>query len=153
WRLCMEYHWKNLVHSHDGPGKNASRRHVRDSTRGDVVPCAPTVRRRKPGVECRCTGVERSRSRMKLKLIQTGGFAGLTRTAELDIDQEEAEALVQQLTASAASHQPSPNVRDAFNRVLIVGGQRVPFSPEDMPEALKPTVERLISMLKVDSSQ
>lgn len=80
---------------------------------------------------------------MKLKLIQTGGFAGLTRTAELDVDQEQAETFVQQLTPVTAPKQ----ARDTFNHVLVVGDQRIPFSPEDVPEALKPTIEQLILSL------
>ena len=90
---------------------------------------------------------------MKLKLIRTGGFAGLTRSAEMDVNPEEAEAFVQRLTPRTTSHEPPRDVRDAFHHVLLVGDQRIPFSPEDTPEELKPTIDRLISMLKVDRHQ
>jgi glutathione peroxidase-family protein len=91
--------------------------------------------------------MERSWSGMKVRLIQTGGFVGLTRSAEIDINQEEALALVRSLTTAASSHQPPPNIRDAFNHVLVVGDKRIPFSPEETPEEVKPIIERLISSL------
>ncbi|HLT81889.1 MAG TPA: protealysin inhibitor emfourin [Cyclobacteriaceae bacterium] len=84
---------------------------------------------------------------MKLKLIQTGGFAGLTRSAEIDVEQEEADALLQRLALPDASQQPPSEMRDAFNHILIIGDKRIPFSPEDAPTELKPTIDRLLSQL------
>ncbi|HEY8513429.1 MAG TPA: protealysin inhibitor emfourin [Cyclobacteriaceae bacterium] len=84
---------------------------------------------------------------MKIRLIQTGGFAGLTRSAEIDVREEEANALVQRLASAAAPHQPPANVRDAFNHVLVIGDKRIPFSLEDTPEELKPTIDHLIANL------
>ncbi|MFO7256875.1 MAG: hypothetical protein DIU61_004215 [Bacteroidota bacterium] len=84
---------------------------------------------------------------MKIKLIQTGGFAGLTRSAEIEVQEEEAEKLIQRLAPAAASHQPSPNVRDAFHHVLMVGDRRIPFSPEEVPEELRSTIQHLIANL------
>lgn len=86
---------------------------------------------------------------MKLRLIQTGGFAGLTRSAEIDVEPEEAEALVRCLPAAAASRTPRDE-RDAFNHVLVVDDRRIPFSPEDAPAECKPTIDRLMSMLAFD---
>jgi hypothetical protein len=68
----------------------------------------------------------------------------------MDVKEEEADALLRGLPPPAESQQPSSEARDAFNHILVVGDRRIPFSPEEAPEEFKPTIERLVAMLKVD---
>lgn len=86
---------------------------------------------------------------MKLKLIQTGGFAGLTKSSEkvMDLSQEEVEDLVNSL-----KWENEPGLaRDAMNHVLVIDdAQKIPFSPEATRGKWKSTIDQMLSELEVE---
>lgn len=86
---------------------------------------------------------------MRLKLIQTGGFAGLTKSSqkEIDLTEQEVEDLVNSL---AREDNPGP-ARDAINHILVIDdGQRIPFSPEALQGKWKLTIDQMLSDLKYE---
>lgn len=85
---------------------------------------------------------------MKLKLIQTGGFAGLTKSSEkeMDLSQQEVEELVNSLAP-----EDEPHTRDAFSHVLVIDDKkRVYFSPEATHGKWKNTIDQMISELEFE---
>jgi hypothetical protein len=86
---------------------------------------------------------------MKLKLIQTGGIAGLTKSCqkEIDLSQQEVDDLVRSLVPSG---KPGKS-RDELNHVLVIGDDRkIHFSPEETTGKWKPTIDEMLSQLEFD---
>lgn len=90
--------------------------------------------------------MESRASGMKLKLIQAGGFAGLTKSSqkEVDLTEQEIEDLMSSLTPEAPDKS-----RDALSHVLMVGDNRkISFSPEEIQGKWKPLIDQMLSELE-----
>ena len=85
---------------------------------------------------------------MKLKLIQTGGFAGLTKSCEkeMDLTQHDVEDLVNSLAP-----EDEPNTPDRLNHILVIDDRRrIQFSPEAIHGKWKPAIEEMLSELEFE---
>lgn len=86
---------------------------------------------------------------MKLKLIQTGGFAGLTKSSqkEIDLTEQELEDLVNSLSRE---DEPGP-ARDAINHILVIDDeQKITFSPEAVRGKWRLTIDQMLSDLEYE---
>lgn len=85
---------------------------------------------------------------MKLKLIQAGGFAGLTKSCEreMDLSQQEVEDLV-----SSLAPEDEPKAPDGLSHILVIDDRRkIQFSPEATHGKWKPAIEEMLSELKFE---
>lgn len=84
---------------------------------------------------------------MKLKLIQTGGFAGLRKSCEkeMDLTPDDIEDLVKSL---APKDQPNP---DSLSHTLVIDEKkRIEFSPDATHGKWKPTIEEMMASLEYE---
>ncbi|HLT72892.1 MAG TPA: hypothetical protein VKZ75_09585 [Cyclobacteriaceae bacterium] len=84
---------------------------------------------------------------MKLKLIQTGGFAGLTKSCEkeMDLTQNDIEDLVNSL---ALEGRPDP---DGLSHTLIIDDQKkIQFCPDATHGKWKPAIEEMMASLEYE---
>ncbi|WP_461010286.1 protealysin inhibitor emfourin [Streptomyces capparidis] len=76
---------------------------------------------------------------MRLQVKQTGGFAGLTRTASLDTacrpDADRWHALAEKALANG-SPAPVQGTPDGFRYAITIDGRTVHFADPDVPEAV-----------------
>ena len=95
--------------------------------------------------------MESSTGRMKLKLIQTGGFAGLTKSCEKEMDLSRKD--VEELVGSLAPADEPAQARDALTHILVINDkERIYFSPEATRGKWKPAIDKMISELKYDKA-
>ena len=97
--------------------------------------------------------------KMKIKFVQSGGFAGLTKEAEIDTDIEpEEEANFHQkaiedsdfFNLQSQDSEPKPDVEQIFISVEKEGTKHmVQLDSLTIPENLKPLVEDLKKRAKV----
>jgi hypothetical protein len=86
----------------------------------------------------------------RLELTRSGGFAGLRRTAQIDLDAGEAEALA--AAFDEAGEQPDRAKgadRFQYDLTLVRGAERrsVCLREDAVPDALRPVVHRLTHQL------
>lgn len=84
---------------------------------------------------------------MKLKLVQTGGFAGLTKSCEkeMDLTQNDVEDLVNSL---ALEGRPDP---DGLSHTLIIDDRKkIQFSPDAAHGKWKPAIEEMMASLEYE---
>jgi hypothetical protein len=82
---------------------------------------------------------------MKITVLQTGGFAGLHRQAELDTtavpDGERIEQVVAQADFAVLPTPPQP---DRFNYRIEAGDQQVDLHEQDLTEDFRWLVDRVL---------
>lgn len=82
---------------------------------------------------------------MKLKLIQTGGFAGLTKSCEkeMDLTRDDVEDLVNSLVPE---DRPTP---DGLSHTLVIDDkEKIQFSPEATRGKWKRAIDGMVSELE-----
>jgi hypothetical protein len=82
----------------------------------------------------------------RVELTRSGGFAGLRRTAQLELDADEAEALAVALEATDDDPEPAAGAdRFQYDLTLVRGEQRRSVRVRDgaVPDALRPVLDRL----------
>lgn len=86
----------------------------------------------------------------RLELTRSGGFAGLRRSAQLDLEPDEAEALAAAFD-EAGEHPERARGADRFqfDLTLVRGAERrsVRVREGAVPDALRPVVDRLTRQL------
>jgi hypothetical protein len=96
---------------------------------------------------------------MKIKFVQSGGFAGLTKEAEVNTDEisEEEKNLLQKaiddsdfFSLQTQDSEPMPDAEQFFITVEKEGeSHMVNFNTQNIPETLKPLVDDLKKQTKV----
>ena len=87
----------------------------------------------------------------RLELTRSGGFAGLRRTARLDLEAGEAEALAAAFGETAEPLGPAAGAdRFQYDLTLVRGGERrsVRLREGAVPDALRPVLDRLSQQLE-----
>ena len=91
---------------------------------------------------------------MRVELVRTGGFTGLTRTSSLDTDDlhpEEAERVTEAVTALEAAAKSAPATSQShvprYEFSITREGSRstIVFDESNVPDAARPLIERLIA--------
>ncbi len=100
---------------------------------------------------------------MKIEFRQSGGFAGLTRSIEIDLDEitvQEAESLKSLVVQSRFFNLPEPVHRvipdeeQIFINIEMMGGSRSIFmGKSELPDDLKPLVKYLSRRAKYEKRE
>lgn len=84
---------------------------------------------------------------MKLKLIQTGGFAGLRKSCEKEMDLTEDD--IEDLVSSLAPEEP--RTPDGLSHTLVIDDRkRISFSPDATHGKWKSAIEEMMASLEFD---
>ena len=84
---------------------------------------------------------------MKIKLIRTGGFIPITKTAETEVEitARELEGLLEIIQPDPAA----PRIKDGNSYKIKVGGSSTPVDLEKVPDEFKAIFSKLKSELKI----
>lgn len=84
---------------------------------------------------------------MRIRVIRSGGVAGLTRQAELETsgrpDAADLERLALEVVAEAQAG-PVPGVPDGYHYTVTVDGRTVEFADPNTSDALEELTERVL---------
>jgi hypothetical protein len=87
---------------------------------------------------------------MKIKLIRTGGFIPVTRTAETEIDISDVE--IDRLLQIIRPDPDARRIKDGNYYELTVGLKSTPVDLEKVPDEYRPLFNKLKSDLKINKS-
>jgi hypothetical protein len=85
---------------------------------------------------------------MKIKLIRTGGFIPVKKSAEMDINISDNE--IGRLIEIIKPDTTAPRIKDGNYYELTVGKSIVPVDMEKVPEEYRELFDNLKSRLKID---
>jgi hypothetical protein len=84
---------------------------------------------------------------MKIKLIRTGGFIPVTKSAEADVDITDQE--LSRLLEMVQPDPDAPRIKDGHNYIISVGTTSKPVDLEKVPDEYKDLFGKLKSELKI----
>jgi hypothetical protein len=84
---------------------------------------------------------------MKIKLVRTGGFIPLIKSAEAEVDLSEKDLI--SLLAVIKSDPSGPRIKDGNSWELTVGNDVTLINPDKVPEEYKDLFEKLKSDLRI----